>query len=535
MIFFTSIGNTLAQQMSNTPNPPTFPTDHVRQSFFIFPPSCDEVYKIIMNLKTTSTSLDELPVKLFKKFAHIFTIPITLMIENAIQQGVFPSILKIARITPIHKEESFTEPCNFRPISSLPYLSKIYEKFFSLRLLDFCKKHSIISPHQYGFQQGRSTTDALLDLTEDIYSAMENKLHFIAALIDVRKAFDCVNHNILKAKLENYGIRGVPLKWLVSYLADRKCFVKIGSFNSKINTFNIGVPQGSILGPILFLIYINNLPKISDTLKTQLFADDTIVSNTHQNIDTLIDSTNIELLKLNDWTLANKLTIHAGKTKLLMVSNRIRSQNDYSINLLNNLVSPVNHCKYLGVRIDNKLTFKDHIGYIIAKISRYTGILYKIRDNLPMKNRLDYYYAYIYPYLSYNTIIWGCAYPTHLQPLIIQQKRAVRTITNAGFRDHTDPLFKRLKLLKVLDIYKLQLGIHMYHARNRGEYASRSSVHTRGSVHDAHYDVRSLSTTQHAVSYAGPKFWNTLPLEIRSINSFKRFKKSLKENLISKY
>ena len=167
------------------------------------------------------------------------------------------------------------------------------------------------------------------------------------------------------------------------------------------------------MGPILFLIYINNLPKISDTLKTQLFADDTIVSNTHQNIDTLIDSTNIELLKLNDWTLANKLTIHAGKTKLLMVSNRIRSQNDYSINLLNNLVSPVNHCKYLGVRIDNKLTFKDHIGYIIAKISRYTGILYKIRDNLPMKNRLDYYYAYIYPYLSYNTIIWGCAYPTH--------------------------------------------------------------------------------------------------------------------------
>ena len=269
-------------------------------------------------------------------------------------------------------------------------------KNFSLSdFLIFAKKNSIISPHQYGFQQGRSTTDALLDLTEDIYSAMENKLHFIAALIDVRKAFDCVNHNILKAKLESYGIRGVPLNWLVSYLADRKCFVQIGSFKSKINTFNIGVPQGSILGPILFLIYINNLPKISDTLKTQLFADDTIVSNTHQNIDTLIDSTNRELSKLNDWTLANKLTIHAGKTKLLMVSTRIRSQQNYSINLLNNLVSPVDHCKYLGVRIDNKLTFKDHIGYIITKISRYTGILYKIRDNLPMKNRLDYYYAYI--------------------------------------------------------------------------------------------------------------------------------------------
>ena len=521
--------------MDDSPNPPTFPTDHVRQSFFIFPPSYDEIYKIIRNLKITSTSIDELPVKLFKKFGSILAVPITFMIDNSIQKGIFPSLLKIARISPIHKEDSFTEPCNFRPISSLSYLSKVYEKFFSLRLLDFCKKYSIISPHQYGFQQGLSTTDALLNLTEDIYSALENKHHYIAAIIDVRKAFDCVSHSILKTKLEIYGVRGVPLKWLSSYLADRKCYVQLGSIKSKINTFNIGVPQGSILGPLLFLIYINNLPKISDTLKIQLFADDTIVSNTDPNIDTLIDSTNRELSKLNDWTLANKLTIHAGKTKLLIVSNRIQSQQNLGINLLNNFISPVNNCKYLGVRLDNKMTFKDHIGYVISKISRYTGILYKIRDNLPTKTRLDYYYAYIYPYLSYNTLIWGCAYLNYLQPLIIQQKRAVRTIANAGFMDHTDPIFKQLKLLKVKDIYNLQLGLYMYHARNRGEYASQSNIHTRGSDHDAHSVVHRLSRSQHAVSYAGPQFWNTLPIDIRSINNFGRFKKSLKEHLINKY
>ena len=533
--FFASVGNTLAQQMNDSPNPSTLPTDHIRQSFFIFPPSCDEIYKIIMNLKVTSTSIDELPVKLFKKFASILTVPITRLIENSIQKGIFPSVLKIARITPIHKEESFTDPCNFRPISSLSYLSKVYEKFFSIRLLDFCNKYSIISPHQYGFQHGRSTTDALLNLTENIYSALENKSHFIAAIIDIRKAFDCVNHCILKTKLETYGVRGVPLNWLVSYLTDRKCYVQLGTFKSRINTFNIGVPQGSILGPLLFLIYINNLPKISDTLDIQLFADDTIVSNTNPNIDVLINSTNRELLKLNDWTLANKLTVHAGKTKLLIVSNRIHSQRNLSINLLDNVISPVDHCKYLGLRLDNKMTFKNHIGYVISKISRYTGILYKIRDNLPMKTRLDYYYAYIYPYLSYNTLIWGCAYNNNLQPLIIQQKRALRTITNAGFRDHTDPLFKQLKLLKLVDIYNLQLGIYMYQARNRGEYVSQSNVHTRGHDYDARSARHRLSRTEHAVSYAGPKFWRSLPLTIRSKDNLRLFKKSLKEHLLSKY
>ena len=164
-----------------------------------------------------------MPVKLLKKFCNVLVVPITQMINNSIQKGIFPKELKIARISPIHKENSFSEPSNFRPISSLFYLSKVYEKIFSLRLLKFCKKYSIISPNQYGFQNGISTTDALINLTEKIYTAIDDKMHFISAIIDVKKAFDCVNHDILKAKLERYGIRGTPLKWLDSYLKDKKC------------------------------------------------------------------------------------------------------------------------------------------------------------------------------------------------------------------------------------------------------------------------------------------------------------------------
>ena len=152
-----------------------------------------------------------------------------------------------------------------------------------------------------------------------------------------------------------------------------------------------------------------------------------------------------------------------------------------------------------------------------------------------MKTRLDYYYAYIYPYLAYNIIIWGSTYPTHLQPLIIRQKRTIRTITGAGYRDHSNPLFQRLKLLKIQDIYHFHLGVHMFHAaRARGEYPTQSYIETRGS-NDARSTYHRLSTTQHAVSYAGPAFWNRLPPNLRSINSLIRFRKSLKEHLLSQY
>ena len=532
--FFAGIGNALAEQMPDSMNPPIFPSDHLRQNFYLFPPTHNEISKIIMNLKTTCTPTDVLPVKLLKKFSNILVIPITLLIENSILKGVFPSDLKIARITPIHKEGPFTEPSNFRPISSLFYLSKVYEKFFSQRLMKFCNKYSLISSKQFGFQSGISTSDALLSLTEDIYSAMDDKLHFLAAIIDVKKAFDCVNHNILLNKLERYGVRGVPLNWLTSYLADRKCYVEIGTYKSRMNTFNIGVPQGSILGPLLFLIYVNNLPKFSSTMQTQLFADDTIVFNTGTDINMLIDSTNNELIKLNDWTLAHKLTIHPDKTKLLVVSNRISASSNLSIQFLNTETHQTNCCKYLGILLDNKLSFKDHIKYINGKISRHTGILYKIRGNLPMKARLDYYYAFIYPYLSYNIIIWGSTFETHLQPLITQHKRTIRTITGAGFRDHTEPLFSRLKLLKLQDIYYFHLGTYMFRARSRGEFATQTNIQTRR-LNDALPTRHLLAITQHAVSSTGPNFWNTLPPHIRSINTYSRFRKSLKEHLLNQY
>ena len=268
-------------------------------------------------------------------------------------------------------------------------------------------------------------------------------------------------------------------------------------------------------------------------MQTQLFADDTIVFKTGTDIESLTASSSTELSKLNDWTQANKLTIHSGKTKLLVVSTKISTQHNASIRFIDKEISRSNCCKYLGVYLDSKLTFNDHIKYINGKISRLTGILYKIRDNLPMKTRLDYYYAYIYPYLSYNIIIWGGTFQTHLQALILQQKRTIRTITNAGYTDHTDLLFKRLEILKLWDIYYFHLGTYMFHARSRGEYTTQSNIRTRSS-NRALSGFHRLSTTQHAVSWVGPTLWNDLPHNLRSLNSYTRFRKSFKEFLLNR-
>ena len=271
-----------------------------------------------------------------------------------------------------------------------------------------------------------------------------------------------MNHEILLRKLQNYGIRGIPLKWFNSYLSNRNTFIEINSLKSEEIPINIGVPQGSILGPILFLLYVNNIPEISSFFRTQLFADDTIVSTSGPDFNILKTSTNTELMKLSNWTFANKLTLNASKTEFLVFSNRHYEKNDANLNLLGNIVHSSQTCKYLGVYLDRDMSFKSHIDHVLKKVSRHTGILYKIRDDLPITARLDFYYAYIYPYLSYNIIVWGAAYDSVLQPLFLQQKRTVRTVAGAGYRDHTDPLFRRYGTLKLIDIYKLQLLSHMH-------------------------------------------------------------------------
>ena len=401
--------------------------------------------------------------------------------------------------------------------------------------MSFFSKHDLFSDKQFGFLKNRSTQGAIYDFTENIYDALDSKSNNISILIDLKAAFDTVNHEILLDKLDLYGIRGHALQYIRDYLSNRKFNVKIGNKLSSTHNLNIGIPQGSILGPILFIIANNDLPKVSNLLCTTLYADDTNFSISHPDYNTIIPSLNQELEKISNWTLANRLTINVLKTELLLFSNLdTSSENNLNVILNGSPVGFVDHARFLGVTIDNKLTFKMHINNIVSKISKQNGILRKIRLNLPLPARIAYYNSYILPHLTYNIIHWGNTNKIHLNPLVLAQKQIIRTIADAGYQDHTNPLFFRLKILKLEHLYEYFAIIDTYDRMKKGEYYVSHDRLTRNrslAVPKFHR----LLKTQQSISFSGPTLWNNLPCEIRNINSLDRLKTTLKDYFVNQY
>ena len=331
------------------------------------------------------------------------------------------------------------------PLSGLPTLSKIFEKAISSRLLNFINKHSIISNKQFGFQKNKSTSDAILSMIEYIYSSLNDRKTSISVFIDLKKAFDTVNHSILLRKLNCYGIRGLPLELLASYLSDRKQCVKVGDAISNYQTVNIGVPQGSVLAPLLFILYINDLP-VSTKLNTVLFADDSTIYGSSSDATAFFDEFNTELSKIFEWTCVNRLSLNVSKTYAMLFSNRnLLNSESHNIKLDDQVIEFLENGNFLGVTIDTKLNFSYHIKNICIKLSKTIGLFYKLRFDVPRVNLIKLYYSLFYPYLLYCNKIWGGTYDSHLKPVLLLQKKIIRIIMGEGYLSHTCTLFFQAK------------------------------------------------------------------------------------------
>ena len=368
-----------------------------------------------------------------------------------------------------------------------------------------------------------------------IYDSLNKKETCLNILIDFSKAFDTVNHDILLRKLNRYGVCGSALSWIRSYLMDREQYVSIGAEVSDSKITNISVPQGSVLGPLLFLIYINDLPNVSRTFSPTMFADDCTLSMIDKNIDAIVSNCNAELARFESWAACNRLSLNSDKTKCLMVSN-IHTLNDVgNIYLAGRDLEFVTSSKFLGIFLDSECRFDEHINYICNKVSKSIGILFRIRDFVPCSFLRTLYFSLIHPYFLYCLPIFGATYESHLSRIILLQKRAIRLISNTRYLDNTEPLFKRQEILKFKDLYKHSVACFVYKNQNLlKEFSRTHNYNTRNrDLHLAPYER--LRSTRQSVIHNGVKIWDEIPIHIRTCLTIDNFSNRYKTYLLSDY
>jgi len=415
-----------------------------------------------------SCDLEGISIKLLKHIIFAISIPLAHIFNLSINFGTFPSKLKTSRTVPIFKAGSPLLCDNYRPISLLSTLSKLLEKIVCKQLVSHLDSNNLLYAHQYGFQHGKSTEQNLLQLTNYLNNALNDKKYAIGIFLDLKKAFDVCSHSILLRKLKKLGITGLALQWFSSYLKDRLQKVDINGNLSSAQSLDISVLQGSILGPILFLCYINDL-YLCTSLFTTMFADDTACADSDLCLNTLITRANTELKKIATWFRSNKMMVNISKTKYIIFHNKGKEIDMTELQIIfddnePNMSDPAlmtsleryhdNHAspecrayKLLGIHLDEHLNFNFHTNFLSNKLTRSLFCMRRAKHILSLAALRSLYFAFIHSHLNYCAIILSSSSQQNFNRIKLIQKKAIRVVTNSDYTAHTAPLFAQLQIL----------------------------------------------------------------------------------------
>lgn len=498
--YFASLASNLNELYSNDnlriSSLPSF-TDYLpkSESASIYLRECDneEIMTIINELNNGKSS--DIPIHVIKKSSHVITPYLTKFYNNCMQEGYFPEELKTGRISPIYKKEDEQSLENYRPVSTLPVFGKLLEKLIYARLYSFFTSKGIIHENQYGFRKGHSTSHALNYSVQHVQSSIKNKQHVLGIFIDLSKAFDTIDHQKLTTKLNNYGIRGNALRLIESYLANRKQFVSVLNTESDQLPVCFGVPQGSVLGPLLFVLYINDICNVSDRGKFVLFADDTNIFVAANTKEQAYKTANEVLQAVSNYMEVNLLHINVKKCCYMYFSPSQRSNKEtdpnidcFTLSINSRIINRVNETKFLGVIIDDKLSWKPHILSLNRKLRSACGRIYRIKKCLPDSLYKQLYHSLFESHLGFSISVWGGISSNQLKSLFITQKKCVRILfgdcesftdkyrtcararpiksqrlgTEFYTQESTKPLFAKHDILAVENLYRYRCLMELF-------------------------------------------------------------------------